>query len=238
VSLQIARQVIGVLTGERFENVVNLPFKGPFAEMRPYLSLAARVGSLSAQIIGARVQRIEWDYSGGPAEYVDAILTALLRGVLQPVFGHEVNYVNAQRLAEDRHLQLARVEGIADGRVHGAVACRLFADRRNRLVVGSLVAREWPRIVQIDGYRLDADPSGDLLFMVNKDVPGVIGKIGTLLGRANVNIGEWRLGRDKINKRAVTLINLDGPVPLQTLNSLRKLPAVMEAQPVALQHDQ
>jgi len=236
VARQIARQVIGVLSGERYENVLNMPFTGPFSEMKPYLKLAARVGSLSAQILDGRLTRIEWDYAGGPEEYKEAVRTALLRGILEPVFGREVNYVNAQRLADDRGLKLSRVEHLADA-AHNTISCRLVAGRKSRLVVGALVAREWPRIVQIDGYRLDADPSGDLLFTVSRDVPGVIGKIGTLLGKAGVNIGEWRLGRDTSNKLAVTLINLDSTIPPKALAALRKMPAVVEAQAVRLGHE-
>jgi D-3-phosphoglycerate dehydrogenase len=234
VSLQIARQVIGVLTGDKYENVINMPFTGPFAEMRPYLRLAARVGSLSAQILDGRVSRVEWDFASGPGEYTDAVRTALLRGVLEPACGREVNYVNAERLASDRSLKISRVEHLADDSAHNTIACRLASGRKARLVVGALVAREWLRIVQIDGYRLDADPTGDLLFMVSRDVPGVIGKIGTLLGRAGVNIAEWRLGRDVAHKLAVTLVNLDSAIPPRTLATLRKLPAVVEALPVRL----
>lgn len=234
VSMQIASQVIGILNGTSYENVLNMPFSGPFSEMRPYLQLSSRVGSLSSQIVDGRVTRMEWDYAGGPDEYADAIKTALLRGALQPVFGHEVNYVNAQRLAADRRLKISRVEGLAEGSSHGTVACRLVAGRKSRLVMGALVAREWPRIIQIDGYRLDADPTGDLLFMVNRDVPGVIGRVGTLLGKAGVNIAEWRLGRDPVKKRAVTLINLDAPLPSRTLSSLRRLASVIEAHAVRL----
>lgn len=236
VSRQIARQVIGVLSGERYENVLNMPFTGPFAEMKPYLKLASRVGKLSAQILQGRLTRVEWDYTGGPEEYTEAVRTALLRGILEPAFGHEVNYVNAQRLADHQGLKLSRVEQLADAPL-STISCRLVAGRKSRLVVGALVAREWLRIVQIDGYRLDADPSGDLLFTVSKDVPGVIGKIGTLLGKAKVNIGEWRLGRDISHKLAVTLINLDSTIPPRTLTALRKLPAVVEAQVVRLGHE-
>ena len=101
-------------------------------------------------------------------------------------------------------------------------------------MVGALVADEWLRIIQIDGYRIDADPTGDLLFTVNKDVPGVIGREGTLLGKAGVNIAEWRLGRDQAKKRAVTLINLDAPLPPRTLSSLRRLSSIIEAHAVRL----
>lgn len=238
VSIQIAKQVIGVLSGQKFENVLNLPFRGPYAEMRPYLGLSARIGSLAAQIAHGPVGKVEWDYDGGPPEFADAVVTALLRGVLQPVLGHGVNYVNARRMAAERGLKVARVEGLADGRTHGTVACRLVSGRTSRLIVGALVAAEWPRVVQIDGYRLDADPSGNLLFTVSRDVPGVIGKIGTLLGSARVNIGEWRLGRDAAKKRAVTLINLDGPVPERALAKIRATAAVIEAHPVRLDRDE
>ncbi len=241
VSLQIARQVIGVLSGDVYENVLNMPFTGPFAEMQPYLTLSARVGSLSAQILGDRFTRMEWDYEGGPPEYASAVITALLRGVLEPVFGHEVNYVNAQRLAADRRLKVSRVEGLAAPGDHNAlstISCRLVAGRKSRLVVGALVAREWLRIVQIDGFRLEADPSGDLLFTVSRDVPGVIGKIGTMLGKAGVNVGEWRLGRDKSRKKAVTIINLDAPLPPRTLAALRRLGPITEAYPVRLERDE
>jgi D-3-phosphoglycerate dehydrogenase len=238
VSLQIARQVIGCLSGEVYENVLNMPFTGPFAEMKPYLSLASRVGSLAAQIIDGRVSRVEWDFAEGPGEYTDAVKTALLRGILKPVFGHEVNYVNAQRLAADRKFRLSRVEGLVDENHHATISCRLVAGRKTTLVSGALVAMEWPRIVQIDGYRLDADPTGNLLFTVSKDVPGVIGQIGTLLGKAGVNIAEWRLGRDVARKRAVTLINLDSAVPPRALASLRRMSAIVQAHPVRLERDE
>ena len=160
---------------------------------------------------------------------------ALLRGLLVPSLGHErVNYVNAPIIANERGIMVSQALNITSVDYTNLVSCRIQTDKEERTIAGVLFNGTQPRIVQIDGFRIDAVPSGYVLVVNSRDVPGVIGRVGTILGANYVNIAEYRLGRTQAGDEAMSFINLDTPVPDYALKALRDLPEVISVKQAKL----
>ncbi|HET7375084.1 MAG TPA: ACT domain-containing protein, partial [Anaerolineae bacterium] len=114
------------------------------------------------------------------------------------------------------------------------ILCRVISTKETRLIGGALFLRTEPRFVLLDEYRIDALPNGPALIISNKDVPGVIGIVGTLLGAHNINIGEWRMGRSGPGGMAVSYINIDVPANEEVLAKLRALSTILDVRQVNL----
>ncbi|HUF90673.1 MAG TPA: phosphoglycerate dehydrogenase [Gemmatimonadota bacterium] len=233
VSVQIAEQVVGALREEEFRNAVNLPFvtTGGLAEIRPWLDLAERLGRLAAALAPGRIERVEVEARGPEAApHAQPLSVAVLRGVLAPILGGaDVNWVNAAHVAAERGIEVARSRRASAAEYANLVGCRVRTDVDERGVAGTLFQTH-PRAVEIDGFHLDAPPVGDALLVWNQDVPGVIGRVGTLLGKAGVNIAEWRLGRTAPGETALAFINLDTPAPVDVLEALRRIEGVRQVR--------
>jgi len=238
VSAQIVSQVLDALRGRDYRNAVNMPFVdgASFQELRPYLSLAERIGSMQMQLAQGRVNRVEVEYRGQEvAELVKPLTVALLKGLLMHVVGpDQVNYVNAPLLANQRGIVVAQTKGLPAPDYPNLISCKLTTDVGEQLIAGTLFSRKVPRIVQIDEYRMDALPEGIMLVMVSRDVPGVIGQVGTFLGQHHINIAEWRLGRNRPGDRALSVINLDTEISDHVMGELAELPEVIDIRQVVL----
>ena len=237
VSVQIARQVLAALRGEDFANVVNLPFvAGPdFAQSRPYLQLAERIGALQRQLADGAIEAVEVEVRGTEvAGRVKAVAVALLKGLLEGSDAEPVNYINAPMLAARQGLRVGQGRGLPAGDYANQISCRVRWPGGARLIAGTLFGGADGRIVLLDEFRMDARPVGEALVMFSRDVPGVIGAVGTLLQQYGVNIAEWRLGRDQPGGTALSFINLDSPVPAEGLSALLALPQVVAVKRVAL----
>ena len=137
--------------------------------------------------------------------------------------------MNAPVLAEEHGIKISRSVGIGDADYRNQVMCRVTWPGGERVVSGVVFGQNHPRVVQISGYHFEADPSGIVLLMLNKDVPGVIGEVGTVLGAFGVNIAEWRLGRDLDRHEALSFINLDTMPSAEVLDALGQMTAVQKA---------
>jgi D-3-phosphoglycerate dehydrogenase len=242
VSLQIARQVLDALRGVNFHNVVNLPFAGEddYRAIAPYMLLAEKIGSLHMQLLRGELSsldgmQVQVAYRGTDLEeHTKPLTVALLKGMLAPILGDSVNYVNAPRLAHDHGLAVNQTlfPGMED--YSNMIVCRLVYPNGKRLLAGTLLTRSQPRIVRLDDYPMDVLPAGYLLLIKSRDVPGVIGQVASTLGTSGLNIAEYRLGRDEPGGTAFAFINLDSEAPESVLNSLRALPPVIEVKQVNL----
>lgn len=242
VSVEIAKQVLDALRGVGYRNVVNLPFAEgvDYRAIAPFMTLAEKIGSLHMQLlrghwpISAGVQ-VQVDYHGeGMKENVKPLTVALLKGLLTPILGDAVNYVNAPRLAQDRGMVVNRASFPAAEDYTNALVCRVSWAQEKRTIVGTLLARTQPRIVRMDDFSMDALPFGYALLMTSRDVPGVIGQVATRLGAGGVNIAEYRLGRDQPGGTALSFVNLDSPATDALLAELRALPPMIEVRQVCL----
>lgn len=237
VATQIVDQVLDALRGTDFRNTVNMPFPaGPdFATGRPYMLLAEKMGILQHALAPEPVRRVEVEVRGEAiANLVRPVAAALLKGLLERGLSDPVNYINAPILAEEHGISIAQTTGVGGTDYPNLISCRVHWDTGSRVVSGVLFAGSKPRIVQVDGYQLDANPEGVVLVMLNRDVPGVIGQVGTILAAYDINIAEWRMGRDAPGSQAMSFINLDDELPEPVLQGLGNISAITGLKVVTL----
>lgn len=239
VATQIVEQVLAALRGTDFANSINMPFKisqgSSFNEIRPFMELGEKIGILHAGLANAPIRRLEVEARGDEVSHlVRAFAAAILKGLLQNVVEKPINYINAPLLAQDFGISVAQVQGINGLDYPNLIICRASWEGGSRTISGVLFGGSEPRIVQLDQYNLEAKPEGVVLILKNKDIPGVIGQVGTILAAYSVNIGEWRLGRDKPGGVALSFINLDSVPPSAVLNALAQVSAVTKVKLVSL----
>jgi D-3-phosphoglycerate dehydrogenase len=237
VATQIVDQVLDALHGIDYRNAVNMPFRSgpPYPIAKPYLELAEKMGILQAHMADSPITRVEIEAAGDIAsDLVRPMAAALLKGILAKGEPGGVNYVNAPILAERRNITIARTKGLGDLDYSNLISCRAYWNGGQRLMAGVLFGGSEPRIVQVADYRLEAKPEGHILLMLNRDVPGVIGQVGTILAAYNVNIAEWRLGRSGPGGEALSFINLDSTPPDVVINALASVPAIKKVTSITL----
>jgi D-3-phosphoglycerate dehydrogenase len=232
VALQIAEQMSDYLTTGAVANAVNVPSvtaeEAP--RLRPYMKLAEQLGSLAGQIAETSIGAIEVEYVGQAAELNTRPLTAcLLKGLLSP-FLDSVNMVNAPVIARERNLKVAEVKREGNGQFLTLVRLTVTSERRERTFAGTLYGGDKPRIVNINGVPLEAELGSHMLFTVNEDRPGHIGRLGTILGDAGVNIATFHLGRATRGGDAIALLEIDDVLPEPILDRVRALPSVVQAK--------
>src|SRR5215472_14240030 len=239
---QVAVQVRDYLVEGVIKNAVNLPALSPeqYRRVRPYLGLAERLGSFVSQAAATRPARIRIRYAGEVAEVGTHLLrSAVLAGMLNAILDEKVNVVNAPAVAAARGLT---VEEEIRKRGHGfphtleVAALTVKSGEHGFTAEGTVLHDGSPRVIQIDGIPLEAGLDGTVLFLRNQDRPGVIGHVGTTLGKSGVNIATFALGRrdNAQGAEAVSLIRVDGDVPDTVLEEVRKHPAMIEARVIHL----
>ena len=236
VALAIADQVADVLVRGVVSNAVNLPTVDAetLREQAPYAGLAAAMGRFLAQMAEGRMAEARLTYAGDVAQRPTAGLTlAFLRGVLGTILAEHVTDVNAMLIAKGRGLRVTETSTSESAGYSSLLTAELRTDRGVSSVAGTLFHRE-PRFVAIDGFSLEAVPQGFMLVFANQDVPGVVGRIGTLCGHHGINIAGMQLGRERRGGRAVSLLNLDDPMPPAALEEIRAMPDIVLAKLVRL----
>ncbi len=238
VAVEIGQAIRDALLVGDFSRAVNAPAIGgeEMRRLRPLLQLAERLGRLAASLVDGPVQAVEARYAGeGPEEALRPILAAGLVGLLARAVGQEgVNRVNALHVASTRGIELRRIRLGPHGDYGEYVELRVSAPGGERRVAGALLAEAHPRIVRIDDYEVAVLPSGTLVVLWNRDVPGVIGRVGSLLGGAGINIAEYYQARLEAGGEALAAIRVDGALPDEALDSLRRLRDVNRVTQVEL----
>jgi D-3-phosphoglycerate dehydrogenase / 2-oxoglutarate reductase len=239
---QVAVQVRDYLVEGIIRNAVNLPALSPeqYRRVRPYLALAEQLGSLVSQAAATRPARVKIRYAGELAEVGTHLLrSAVLAGLLNAVLDEKVNVVNAPAIAAARGLT---VEEETRRREHGfphtleVSALPAKPGERGFSAEGTVLHDGSPRVICIDGIPLEAQLDGTMLYLRNNDKPGVIGHVGTTLGRHGVNIATFALGRREatVGAEAVSLVRLDGTVSENILGPIREHAAITEAKLIHL----
>jgi D-3-phosphoglycerate dehydrogenase len=235
VSVAIAQQVVEYLITGVIRNSVNTPSIEPelLAKIQPYLMLAEKLGRLDSQLAEGRFQEIRIEYTGEVASYDTSPLTAaVVKGVLDPIMSGTINIVNALPFSRQRGIRVVESKSTLEEDYASLISVTIQTDRGQSLVAGTLFSRREPRVVRIDEYSLEAVPEGYLLIFSNLDVPGVIGKIGTILGQNQVNIAGMNLGREKPGGRAVSVVNVDSALSTPVLDEIRGMPNIVYAKVV------
>lgn len=237
VGVEIAKQVKDALLGIEVRNAVNLPYVDAkvLPYLKPYLQLGEKIGSFLAQIIEGRIQKIEIDYSGEILIYDTSSLTiAVLKGIFEGIGMENVNYVNALLQAKQRGIEIQERKTTHQEDYISMVSLKMTTDKETRKVSSTLIGRHKPRLVKIDDFYIDTTPSGHILVINSIDKPGVIGKVGTILGNNDINIASLQYGRKHEGGEAVLVLNIDSKIPANILNELVKEEEIVQAKTVEL----
>jgi D-3-phosphoglycerate dehydrogenase len=245
VGVQIAQQVKEYLKHGVIQNAVNVPSVSAdeYAEMHPYIILAERMGAFLAQVSEGSLQEISIRYSGHIAEWkTELIRNGAIKGILNQALEEKANLVNAATIAADCGLRVleSHKAKASTGGTGSVLSIFLKTATEEHMVKGAVLHGETPRLLHVDDIDVEAPLERDLIYMRNRDVPGVIGKVGTILGEESINIANFSLGRRGSGKdssqprEAIAVVQVDGPVPVGVLEKLKKIPAVHVAKAVRL----
>jgi D-3-phosphoglycerate dehydrogenase len=229
-SVDLCKQVIDYLFRGEARNVVNLPRMDPrtLAELKPWMDLAHRLGRFLAGLHGAPCEKIEVATQGNLSTLETGPVTrSFVAGLLSPAFAEPVNFVNALSLAESRGLAVVEKKSERIRDFASMLTGTATAGGSSISVSGTLFGHRQPRIVKMDDFHLEAIPEGNLLVIRNDDKPGVIGRIGTILGAAGTNIRAMHLSPPRERDgQAIVLLNLSSPPPDDALAKVRAQPEV------------
>ncbi len=245
VGVQIAQQVREYLKHGVIQNAVNVPSVSAeeYAEMQPYIVLAERMGSFLAQICEGSIEEISLRYSGHIADWkTELIRNGAIKGILNQTLDEKANLVNAASLAEGRGIRVheAQKTKVSTGGAGSVLSVFLKSSKEEHMVKGAVLRGTAPRLLYIDEIDIEAPLERDLIYLRNRDVPGVIGKVGTILGEAEINIADFSLGRRAAEpssaapREAIAVVHIDGPVPESVLKKLEEIPAVRQAKTARL----
>jgi D-3-phosphoglycerate dehydrogenase len=240
VGVQIAMQVREYLLKGVIQNAVNVPsvtFE-EYEKMLPYIGLAERLGTFLAQSGESNVEEIGIGYSGDICDWKTALIrNAAVAGVLNQMAHEKANLVNAASIAEERGIRVAerKKPRTSGGAAANVVTVNLKTSKHERTVAGTVLHGTSPRLLRIDEIDVEAPLQGNIIYIRNRDVPGVIGRVGTVLGQHSVNIANFSLGRSEQAqepREAVAVVQVDSEVSDVVLQDLRKIEAVAMAKTI------
>jgi D-3-phosphoglycerate dehydrogenase len=236
VAIQVAEQMSDFLMQGAVTNALNMPSLSAeeAPRVRPYMTLAEQLGGLIGQLAGEGMTAISIEVEGAAAEINQKPITGAVLAGLMRTYSDTVNMVNAPFLARERGLDVREVRHDREGDYHTLIRVSATTPDGEKSVAGTLFANREPRLVEIFGIKIEADLTGDMLFIINDDTPGFIGRLGTCLGEAGVNIGTFHLGRRSAGGEAVLLLSVDTPVSEPTMWEVCRLPGVRTVKALRL----
>jgi D-3-phosphoglycerate dehydrogenase len=233
VAIAIAKQVADYLTGGVVRNAVNMPSLSAedLEQLGPFIRLAEKLGLFLGQI-SSGIAEVDVEYAGQVAQLnVQPVTIAALRGLLIPWCGETVNYVNAPLIARQRGIRVIESKAAEPEDFVSLLTLRLRSkEGGEHVLAGTLFGRKQPRIVRLDDFRFEALPEGPTLLVRNVDQPGVVGRVGTLLGEVGVNIKRMQLGLNPATGRALQLLSVEGKIGEDLIPRLQALPGIQSAQ--------
>lgn len=237
VALAVAEQIADYLVHGTIRNAVNFPSipSDQVPRLQPYINLAEKLGSFSCQIFEGGATEIIVEYCGDAATVNTAPVTiAALKGYLNPILLETVNFVNAPFIAKERGIEVKETKSSDAGDFFSKITIRIKAKNKESYVSGTLYSKKDPRVIEIDNFKVEIVPEGELLLMYNNDKPGVIGNIGNLLGKNNINIARMHFGRESAGGRAISVVSLDAKPGPEVLDQLKALPNILSIKQISL----
>ncbi|WP_274364475.1 phosphoglycerate dehydrogenase [Paenibacillus thermotolerans] len=238
VAIDVSEQVLNILRNEPFKNAVNMPpiQDAVLAKLQPYFGLGVKLGSFLAQLSEKAVYEIRISYSG---ELCDVDTTPLTRYIVQGVLGHhlgreQVNVVNSLHLAKTRGVEVVVQQSTLSKGFTNLISVTLKGRHEEHSAAGTLLNGYGARIVQIDPYPVDVSPEGHLLLVSHTDKPGIIGRVGTLLGSNDVNIATMQVGRKVVGGSAIMVLTVDKEVPKPVIGQLAELTDLTNVKEITL----
>jgi D-3-phosphoglycerate dehydrogenase / 2-oxoglutarate reductase len=238
VAIDVAEQIRDVLLGLPARSAVNIPGLNAqvMEQLKPHLQLAETLGQLLSQLAGGQISelevRLQGEFAAHPAQ---PLVVAALKGVLSTALGDSINYVNATLEAKDRGIHVLEVkDDAARDYAGGSLQLSSRSSKGNHTVTGAVFADGELRVTTIDEFPVNVAPSRHMLFTRHRDMPGIIGQIGSVLGEHNVNIASMQVGRRIVRGDAVMVLSLDDPIPADLLATIHQINGIQEAHPVTL----
>lgn len=233
VAIDVAEQIVDVLNGKPARSAVNMPALSSevLAAVNPYMVLGERIGAMAIQLADGAVKSIEIAYCGELSSLeTGPVGRSVLKGLLQPILTESVNLVNAPVIAESRGIRITESKSTAPEDYTSLLSVKVKTDKGTKTIEGTLFGKKDIRIVQIDGYYVDVIPEGTMLVTTHVDKPGIIGRVGTLLGNHGINIAGMHVGREAVGKDAVMVLNVDDTIPESVLKEISELDGIETAR--------
>ena len=232
VARQVAEQMSDFLLHGAVANALNMPSvsAAEAPKLKPYLALAEKLGSFAGQLTESGLRSVSVEYEGEVAALNTKALTAVvLQGLLAPQMD-AVNMVNAPHIARERNIAVSETRHERRGDYQSLISLTVTTERRSRSVAGPLFAESRPRLVRIKDIEIEAELGPHMLYITNRDTPGIIGHIGTTLARAGVNIATFHLGRAARGGDAIALIEVDEAIDDVVLAAVRAIDGISPAK--------
>jgi len=232
VALQVAEQMADYLINGAVTNALNMPSitADEAPRLKPFVALAEKLGSFAGQLTEDAIHGIVIEYAGDVGELnTKALTSAALAGVLQAQLG-TVNMVSAPVVAKERGIQVDQVKQSKRGAYETYIRVTVKTDKQERSVAGTVFSDGKPRIIQIKGIELECNFGPHMLYITNKDKPGFVGAVGTVLGNAKINMATFHLGRTDEGGDAICIVETDGGVPESVMEDVRKLAHVQHVK--------
>ncbi len=236
VAVAVAEEVISVLNGGSARNTINIPSVKPdvMAVLSPYIKLAETLGSVTAQLLDGNYGKIMISYYGEISEKdVRPVTVAAIKGVLETALGSAVNFVNAMTLAKSRNIEVIESKSETSDEYPSSIRVELVKDSESKSVTGSVVGRE-PKIITINGQRVDLVPKGYMVVSHHVNRPNVIGPCCMILGKNNINISGMQVGRVEVGGKTIMALNVDSEVSAQILEEIRGIDGIIDAKLVTV----
>jgi len=234
VALQVAEQMADYLVKGAVTNAINMPSitaeEAP--RLKPFVKLAEVLGAFVGQVTEEPIQAVEILFDGATAQMnTRALISAALAGLIRPQVS-DVNMVSAPVMVKERGIIVSEIKRDKSGVFDGYIKLTVTTASQTRSIAGTCFSDGKPRFIQIKGINLDAEVGEHMVYTTNADAPGIIGLLGTVCGKNNVNIANFQLGRDRPGGDAIALLYLDAPFPEKVLEEVRAHPTIESAKPL------
>nr|WP_294848911.1 phosphoglycerate dehydrogenase [uncultured Sphingomonas sp.] len=235
VAIQVAEQMSDFLLLGGVTNAINMPSLSAeeAPKLKPYMALAEKLGKLVGQVLGDDIKAVAIEVEGAAAQLNQKPITGAVLAGLMGTYSDTVNMVNAPFLAKERGLDVKEVRHDREGAYQTLIAVEATTAKGTRRVAGTLFGNNSPRLVELLGIDIEAELEGSMLYIVNTDVPGFIGKLGSALGDADINIATFNLGRRKARDDAASLVAVDGKIGPDVVKTLSGLEGVRKVVPLS-----
>lgn len=237
VAVAVAEQIVDYLIHGTIRHAVNFPSipADQVVRLQPYINLAEKLGGFAAQVFEGGVTEITIEYQAEASKINTAPVTiAAIKGFLSPILLETVNFVNAPIIAKERGIEVKETKSTDEGDYQSMIALRVKAKGKEKYFAGTLFSKKDPRIVYIDGFKVEIVPEGELLLLYNNDKPGVIGNIGTLLGKNHINIARMHFGRERQGGMAISVVSIDVHASPEIIDQIKKLPNILSVKQISL----
>jgi len=237
VAVDVAEQIIDVLNGKPARSAVNMPALSAdlLNAVAPYMTLGERMGSMITQLADSAIKSVEIGFCGELSGFETGPVTrAVLKGILQPVLMESVNFVNAPLIVEQRGIRVTESRSCEPEDYTSLLTVKVKTEKGEKSIVGTLFGKKDFRIVRIDNYQVDLMPEGCMLVTMHSDKPGVIGRVGMMLGDQGINIGGMHVARESVGNLAMMVLAVDDPVSEPVMKQMTELQGIESVRLVQL----